>query len=203
MLVKNGIQHLKKSDKRLKEIINQYPVPSIKKSHNFFQSLIKYIIYQQLSTKSASVIYDRFIKSFDTTRLAPKHVLSITKEELKLIGLSRQKKQYIFLLAENWSKTKNKLMNIELLNDDEIGRGLMLNKGIGQWTVDMFLIFSLARPDILPLNDLVIQKGYAKLTKMDRLPTKDELLRGAEKWRPYRTLASLYLWDMIDGPFEW
>ena len=114
MNLNNGIQHLKKSDKLLKEIINQYPAPSIKKSHNYFQSLIKYIIYQQLSTKSASVIYDRFIKSFDTARLTPDHIFSITKEELKLIGLSRQKKQYIFLLAENWSKTKNKLKNIEL-----------------------------------------------------------------------------------------
>ena len=203
MNLNNGIQHLKKSDKLLKEIINQYPAPSIKKSHNYFQSLIKYIIYQQLSTKSASVIYDRFIKSFDTARLTPDHIFSITKEELKLIGLSRQKKQYIFLLAENWSKTKNKLKNIELLNDDRIAKELMMNKGIGQWTVDMFLIFSLNRPDILPLNDLVIQKGYAKLTNMDRLPTKDEIKNGAEKWKPYRTLASLYLWNIIDGPFEW
>ena len=136
-------------------------------------------------------------------RSTPKHVLSITKEELKLIGLSSQKKQYIFLLAENWSKTKNKLKNIELLNDDRIAKELMMNKGIGQWTVDMFLIFSLNRPDILPLNDLVIQKGYAKLTNMDRLPTKDEIKNGAEKWKPYRTLASLYLWNIIDGPFEW
>jgi len=79
----------------------------------------------------------------------------------------------------------------------------MMNKGIGQWTVDMFLIFSLNRPDILPLNDLVIQKGYAKLRNMDRLPTKDEIKNGAEKWKPYRTLASLYLWNIIDGPFEW
>ena len=76
-------------------------------------------------------------------------------------------------------------------------------KGIGQWTVDMFLIFSLARPDVFPTGDLVIQKGYAKLYNMKNLPNKDEMLKGSEKWKPYRTLACLYLWEIIDGPFEW
>ena len=79
----------------------------------------------------------------------------------------------------------------------------MKHKGIGQWTVDMFLIFSLARPDVFPAGDLVIQKGYAKLYNMINLPNKNEMLKGAEKWKPYRTLACLYLWDMIDGPFQW
>jgi DNA-3-methyladenine glycosylase II len=76
-------------------------------------------------------------------------------------------------------------------------------KGIGQWTVDMFLIFSLARPDVFPTGDLVIQKGYAKLYNMKNLPKKDEMLKGSQRWKPYRTLACLYLWEIIDGPFEW
>ena len=76
-------------------------------------------------------------------------------------------------------------------------------KGIGPWTVDMFLIFSLARPDVLPVGDLVIKKGYAQLYAMKQLPSEVEMIKIAEKWRPFRTLASLYLWDMIDGPFEW
>ena len=123
--------------------------------------------------------------------------------ELKSLGLSKQKIGYIFSLSDAWPKLKNKLRNIDKLSDDQIGNELMQLKGVGPWTVDMFLIFSLGRPDVLPVGDLVVQKGYAKLYNMNRLPTKSEMINGAEKWRPYRTLASLYLWDIIDGPFEW
>tara|TARA_B100001758_G_scaffold83011_1_gene70601 strand:- start:728 stop:1339 length:612 start_codon:yes stop_codon:yes gene_type:complete len=203
MDIRSGIIHLKKSDKRFANIINQYPEPSIKKTTNFFQSLTKYIIYQQLSTKSAAAIYSRFIQLFKSVKIKPNHVLSIPKDDLKLIGLSKQKINYILLLAKNWPETNKELKNIDLLTDDDIGNKLMKHKGIGQWTVDMFLIFSLARPDVFPTGDLVIQKGYAKLYNMINLPNKNEMLKGAEKWKPYRTLACLYLWDMIDGPFQW
>ena len=159
MDIRSGIIHLKKSDKLLANIINQYPEPSIKKTTNFFQSLTKYIIYQQLSTKSAKAIYSRFIQLFKSVKIKPNHVISIPKDDLKLIGLSKQKINYILLLAKNWPETNKELKNIDLLTDDDIGNKLMKHKGIGQWTVDMFLIFSLARPDVFPTGDLVIQKG--------------------------------------------
>ena len=135
--------------------------------------------------------------------MTPKYVSLSSSVELKSLGLSKQKIGYIFSLSDAWPKLKNKLRNIDKLSDDQIGNELMELKGVGPWRVDMFLIFSLGSPDVLPVGDLVVQKGYAKLYNMNRLPTKSEMINRAEKWRPYRTLASLYLCDIIDGPFEW
>ena len=200
---KKGIEHLCKTDKKLAKIIKEYPEPKINKTKLYFQSLVRNIIYQQLSTKSAFAIHSRFKKLFSSTRINPKDVISISINNLKEIGLSRQKINYIHILANEWPAISKKFADIDSLDDNTIGMELMKVKGIGQWTVDMFLIFSLARPDVFPTGDLVIQKGYAKLYNMKNLPKKDEMLKGSQKWKPYRTLACLYLWEIIDGPFEW
>ena len=203
MDIEKGIKHLSKSDKILAKIIKEFPKPKINKTKLYFQSLIKYIIYQQLSTKSAFAIHSRFKKLFASEKINPNDIIAIPNEKLKTIGLSKQKIEYINILAKEWSGIGKKFDDIDLLDDKNIGRQLMNVKGIGKWTVDMFLIFSLARPDVLPTGDLVIKKGYAKLYDMKKLPSEDEMTKVAEKWKPYRTLACLYLWDMIDGPFEW
>ncbi len=200
---KKGIEHLCKTDKKLAKIIKEYPEPKINKTKLYFQSLVRNIIYQQLSTKSAFAIHSRFKKLFSSPRINPKDVISISINNLKEIGLSRQKINYIHILANEWPAISKKFADIDSLDDNTIGTELMKVKGIGQWTVDMFLIFSLARPDVFPTGDLVIQKGYAKLYNMKNLPKKDEMLKGSQKWKPYRTLACLYLWEIIDGPFEW
>jgi len=203
MDIEKGIKHLSKSDKILAKIIKEFPKPKINKTKLYFQSLIKYIIYQQLSTKSAFAIHSRFKKLFASEKINPNDIIAIPNEKLKTIGLSKQKIEYINILAKEWSGINKKFDDIDLLDDKNIGRQLMNVKGIGKWTVDMFLIFSLARPDVLPTGDLVIKKGYAKLYDLKKLPSEDEMTKVAEKWKPYRTLACLYLWDMIDGPFEW
>jgi len=203
MDIEKGIKHLSKSDKILAKIIKEFPKPKINKTKLYFQSLIKYIIYQQLSTKSAFAIHSRFKKLFASEKINPNDIIAIPNEKLKTIGLSKQKIEYINILAKEWSGISKKFDDIDLLDDKNIGRQLMNVKGIGKWTVDMFLIFSLARPDVLPTGDLVIKKGYAKLYDLKKLPSEDEMIKVAEKWKPYRTLACLYLWDMIDGPFEW
>ena len=200
---KKGIEHLCKTDKKLAKIIKEYPEPKINKTKLYFQSLVRNIIYQQLSTKSAFAIHSRFKKLFSSPRINPKDVISISINNLKEIGLSRQKINYIHILANEWPAISKKFADIDSLDDNTIGTELMKVKGIGQWTVDMFLIFSLARPDVFPTGDLVVQKGYAKLYNMKNLPEKDEMLKGSKKWKPYRTLACLYLWEIIDGPFEW
>ncbi len=203
MDIKKGIKHLRSSDADLASIIKEYPEPQINKTKHHFQSLIKYIVYQQLSTKSAFAIHSRFKNLFSSKVIDPKSVISVPIENLRTIGLSKQKIEYINILAREWPKVNKKFVDIDLLDDDYIGKELMKIKGIGQWTVDMFLIFSLARQDVFPTGDLVIQKGYAKLYNMKNLPSKEDMLKKSEKWKPYRTLACLYLWDMIDGPFEW
>tara|TARA_B100000902_G_scaffold11071_1_gene13543 strand:+ start:122 stop:733 length:612 start_codon:yes stop_codon:yes gene_type:complete len=203
MDVDSGIKHLSKSDKALAKIIKEYPKPHLNKTKLYFQSLIKYIIYQQLSTKSAFAIHGRFKKLFTSEKINPKDVIAIPIENFKAIGLSKQKIDYINILAKEWPNINKKFVDIDLLDDNYIGEELMKVKGIGQWTVDMFLIFSLARSDVFPTGDLVIQKGYAKLFSLKKLPSKDDMIKGSEKWKPYRTLACLYLWEIIDGPFEW
>ena len=195
--------YLCNSDKQLEKIIKEYPEPKISKSKFHFQSLVRNIVYQQLSTKSAFAIHSRLKKLFSSQIINPKDVIDMPIGNLKDIGLSKQKIKYIHILAKEWPMIDKKFADIESLDDNYIGRELMKVKGIGQWTVDMFLIFSLARPDVFPTGDLVIQKGYAKLYNMKNLPNKDEMLKGSEKWKPYRTLACLYLWEIIDGPFEW
>ena len=89
------------------------------------------------------------------------------------------------------------------MSNDKISAELIKIKGIGQWTADMFLMFTLARPDVFPYGDLGIQKGLMELNKMDRLPTRKEMELEARQWKPYRTMAALYLWKIVDGPLKW
>ena len=203
MDINKGINHLRLSDPLLAEVIDTYPPPALKRTNNLFESLLKYIVYQQLSTSSASAIFKRFKNYFTSSKISSKNILSSPSVDFKSLGLSKQKIEYIFSLAHAWPTISKKLKDIDYLSDKEIGKVLTPLKGIGPWTVDMFLIFSLARPDVLPVGDLVIKKGYAQLYAMKQLPSEVEMIKIAEKWRPFRTLASLYLWDMIDGPFEW
>ena len=89
------------------------------------------------------------------------------------------------------------------MTDEEISSELIKVKGIGQWTADMFLMFTLGRPDVFPFGDLGIQKGFMVLTNMNRLPVQKEMERKTKKWQPYRTVAAWYLWKLVDGPFKW
>ena len=204
MDIDNAINHLQKVDSRMKTLIKKYGHPKFSPIDNYFEALIKSIVSQQISTKAASAIYNRLKTLFNGDHFPnPKNVLAVKDEKLMLVGLSGQKIKYIKDLSNKWDQIEIKLSNIKLMTDQEIRDILLDVKGIGHWTVDMFLIFSLARPDVFPTGDLVIQKGYAKLHNMINLPNKNEMLKGAEKWKPYRTLACLYLWNMIDGPFEW
>ena len=119
------------------------------------------------------------------------------------VGLSRQKIKYIKDLSNKWDQIEIKLSNIKLMTDQEIRDILLDVKGIGQWTVDMFLIFSLVRPDIFPTGDLAMQKGFCILNNLDSKPSVDEMIQYSEIWRPYRTIASWYLWILVEGPTEW
>ena len=104
----------------------------------------------------------------------------------------------MFLLQSNWV-----LHQLDVLSDWEVSEQLIQVKGIGQWTADMFLMFTLRRLDIFPLGDLGIKKGVCILEKLEDLPSEHQMLEVSEKWRPYRTIAAWYLWKLVDGPFEW
>jgi DNA-3-methyladenine glycosylase II len=204
MDIQKVLTYLRKSDPRMERLIDEFGPPEFNPINNYYESLVRSIVYQQLSGKAAATIYGRFKDLFYTNSYpSPKDVLAIPHETLRSVGLSNQKATYILDLSDKWDKGEVNLSGLNKLSDEEISTELIKVKGIGQWTADMFLMFTLVRPDVFPLGDLGIQKGFMGLNKMDRLPTPKEMETEAEKWRPYRTVAAWYLWKIVDGPFEW
>ena len=199
-----AMRHLSHADKRIEKLIDKFGPPNFNLMNNYYESLIRSIVYQQLSGKAASIIYERFLDLFVFDIYPePKDILAVSIETLRSSGLSYQKVNYIRDLSEKWQEGTMNLTDIDSMTDEEISSELIKVKGIGQWTADMFLMFTLGRPDVFPFGDLGIQKGVMILTNMNRLPTQKEMERKTKKWQPYRTVAAWYLWKLVDGPFKW
>jgi len=199
-----ALRHLCHADKRMEKLIDKFGPPNFNLMNNYYESLIRSIVYQQLSGKAASIIYERFLDLFVFDIYPePKDILAVSIETLRSSGLSYQKVNYIRDLSEKWQEGTMNLTDIDSMTDEEISSELIKVKGIGQWTADMFLMFTLGRPDVFPFGDLGIQKGFMALTNMNRLPTQKEMERQTKKWQPYRTVAAWYLWKLVDGPFKW
>ena len=199
-----ALRHLSHADKRIEKLIDKFGPPNFNLMNNYYESLIRSIVYQQLSGKAASIIYERFLDLFVFDIYPePKDILAVSIETLRSSGLSYQKVNYIRDLSEKWQDGTMNLTDIDSMTDEEISSELIKVKGIGQWTADMFLMFTLGRPDVFPFGDLGIQKGVMIFTNMNRLPTQKEMERKTKKWQPYRTVAAWYLWKLVDGPFKW
>jgi len=199
-----ALRHLSHADKRIEKLIDKFGPPNFNLMNNYYESLIRSIVYQQLSGKAASIIYERFLDLFVFDIYPePKDILAVSIETLRSSGLSYQKVNYIRDLSEKWQDGTMNLTDIDSMTDEEISSELIKVKGIGQWTADMFLMFTLGRPDVFPFGDLGIQKGVMILTNMNRLPTQKEMERKTKKWQPYRTVAACVLWKLVDGPFKW
>jgi|TARA_Y100000294_G_scaffold147781_1_gene143850 DNA-3-methyladenine glycosylase II len=202
--IDDALNHLSQSDKRFKSVIDQFGKPNFEPETNYLKSLVRSIIYQQLSGKSASAIYNRFIELFNEGDFPNENdILSQTIETYRSIGLSIQKSTYIKEIAKASLEEKIQLNSYPQLSDDEIRNELIQVKGIGPWTIDMFLMFTLNRMDVLPTNDLGIQKGFMIIFKLDDLPNPEFMIENSENWKPYRTIACWYLWKLVDGPIEW
>jgi 3-methyladenine DNA glycosylase/8-oxoguanine DNA glycosylase len=165
-----------------------------------FHSIIHAIIHQQLNGKVAQVIFDRFVSLFGNGDFpTPKKIQSIDFEIMRGAGLSRSKARYIKEVAElALMGIVPSLKECDNLNDTEIKDRLTKIKGVGPWTVEMLLIFNFGRPDVLPVHDLGVRKGFQIAYKKQKLPTPEQLERFGRKWRPYRTMATLYLWGAVD-----
>ncbi len=186
-------------DKDLKTLIDHFGVITLKRRRNYFKSLLRSIIHQQLSGKAAGTIENRFLELYNGNRYpTSEEVLKTPAEAIQNVGISRMKTEYIRGLAKIIDDGDIRLEKLSELSNDEVGNVLKEVKGIGQWTVDMFLIFSLNRPDIFPLNDLGIQKGLMLLLGRQKILSRESMLSHSKKWKPYRTLASLYLWKIVD-----
>ena len=200
-LINQSIVHLKK-DQKLKILINKYPIPQFSPNENYFDALSKSIIYQQLSGKVAKIIYTRFLSLFQNKIPTPNQYLNTTITDLKGIGLSKQKINYINNLSQFFIEQDNQL-KFKTDSEQEISKQLIAIKGIGQWTIDMFMMFTLCKTDILPIGDLGIKKAFKELYNLKELPSESFMKEMSVSWQPYRTIACCYLWMIVDDGDVW
>ncbi len=172
------------------------PVPT----HSLFQVLVRSIVYQQLTGKAAATILGRVVGLFAPKRFPTAgDLLEISSDRLRSAGLSTAKTAALKdLAARTLDGTVPSLARVRLMDDEEIIERLTKVRGIGRWTVEMFLIFKLGRPDVLPLGDLGVRKGFALTLGKRKLPEPAAMARRAERWRPYRSVASWYLWRALE-----
>ena len=167
-----------------------------------FQALTHAIIHQQLSGKSAGAILRRFLALFDQEEFpTPQAVLKISSERLRAAGLSRPKASYILGMAQQAvDGAIPSLAKCQQMPDEELLERFTRIRGIGRWTVEMLLIFNLGRPDVLPIHDLGVRKGFQCAYRKRKLPEPEQLDRFGARWAPYRTTAAWYLWRAADFP---
>lgn len=199
-IISKALYHLKKGS-HLKGLIARYPEPEFnrgQKGLSAFQALIRAIVFQQLSGKAAATILNRFLIIYDKKFPTPEELLKTPKAKIRSAGISSQKASYLRDLAEKFLDGTVNPKRFKTMTDEQIYEHVVQVKGIGPWTTDMFLMFTLGRPDILPTGDLGIQKGMQKLFKLKELPTPEKMRSLAEPWKPYRTVACWYLWRLAD-----
>jgi DNA-3-methyladenine glycosylase II len=195
--MKEAIHHLKRSDPILSEIMDRIGEYRITFRDPDFETLVKSIVYQQLSGRVASVIFGRLAKAAGG-KLTPPNILKLRPSRMRTLGLSRQKTNYIRDLAR---RTRDGLVVFDELGelaDAEVIERLTQVKGIGVWTAHMFLIFALRRTDVLPIGDLGIRNAIRKAYGMAEMPQPAEMEALAVRWRPYCTVASWYLWRSLE-----
>ena len=200
----DGVNYLSSLNANLSKFLKSYNVPTLPVEENYFWSLCRSVIYQQISGKAAKKISDRYLSLYaNGERMLPSEVIDIDINKIFKVGISRQKASYIKNIAHAFNTKIIDEKNISKLNDHEIISQLTTIKGVGMWTAEMFLIFTLRRSDVFPVTDLGVQKGFKIFYSLDDLPTIELMNKKSESWKPYRTIMSLYLWYAVEGPFEW
>ena len=164
-----------------------------------FSALVRAIVFQQLSTKAASTIYSRLVALLPGGELTPQALAAVTDDELRSAGISRQKGGYLRDLCAKVLAGEVPLDALEGMDDEAVIAALTKIKGIGRWSAEMFLMFRLHRPDVLPVGDLGIVNAVKKVYRLRKKPTPDRLRRIGEAWKPYRSVASWYLWRSLDN----
>jgi len=195
--MKQAIHHLSTSDPVLSAIIQRVGDYGIRFRPPDFETLVKSIVFQQLSGRVATVIFDRLSAAVKGV-VTPETVLKLRPARMRSLGLSTQKTAYIRDLARHTRDGKLVFEELPALPDDEVILRLTQVKGIGVWTAHMFLIFALQRTDVLPTGDLGIRNAIRKAYNLEALPTPDEMEQMADRWRPYCSVASWYLWRSLE-----
>lgn len=199
---REAVDHLKEVDEALGAFIERVGPLDIRpgRSKSPFEALLRAIAYQQLSGRAAATIHGRVLDLFPRRRPSVERLLALQDDQLRAAGLSRNKIRAVRDLAE---KTRDGTVpgprDIARLDDSTIMERFVQVRGVGRWTVEMLLIFDLGRPDLLPVDDLGIRKGFRNLYGMKRLPAAVTMQRRGRRWQPFRSAASWYLWKAADG----
>jgi DNA-3-methyladenine glycosylase II len=198
--VATAIKHLAAHDPIMAELIDLYPEPLFTRHPNYYRELMSSIISQQLSIKAAAAIQQRFIDLFGYFP-TPEEILATPPDDLRAVGLSRQKASYLVAIAEHARDKRVDFTKLDQLSDTAIIDELTSIKGVGIWTVHMLLIFCMARLDVLPVGDLGIRRAIERAYELPGLPTPDQVTAIAEQrgWHPYTSVASRYLWLSLDN----
>jgi 3-methyladenine DNA glycosylase/8-oxoguanine DNA glycosylase len=201
----DAVVMLGRSDAKLAALIERVGPCRLLEARDYaspFHALLRAIVYQQLSGKAAGTIYQRVAGLFSGQQpLTPANLLLIEDEALRAAGLSRAKTLAVKDLAvKTIEGIVPELDELQQLEDDEIIRRLIQVRGIGRWTVEMMLMTHLGRPDVFPVDDLGVRKGFMLLYELEKIPAAKELYPLGEPWRPYRSVASWYLWRALDTP---
>lgn len=197
-----AMHQLQKRDALLAPIIQRYGPPAITPHNNYYQSLVESIISQQLSVKAADTILQRFIALFPGKSFPePADLLVVDSEALRSAGLSRQKASYIQDVAVKILDGSVRFDHLDQLDNEAVIAELTAIKGVGIWTVHMFLIFCMGRLDVFPVGDLGIKNGMRALYDLSEKPTTEQLESIVQKnnWHPYQSVASWYIWQSLDN----
>jgi DNA-3-methyladenine glycosylase II len=196
-----ALKHLKRVDPVLAAIIARVGPCRMeqRRTGTHYDALVRSIVFQQLSGKAAGTIHRRFSELYPAKRIRAERVLASTDEQLRSAGLSRQKIGYLRDLSARVVDKSLPLAHLGRLSDDSIIEHLVQVKGIGRWTVQMFLMFRLGRPDVLPELDLGVQNAIQRAYGLKKRPSPKDVLAIGEKWRPYASVASWYLWRSLEN----
>lgn len=197
---RQALVHLKRADPVMERVISLVgPCRfTVHREGTEFNYLARSIIYQQLSGKAAATIYGRVVALTGEAELSPRSLMALADAQLRAAGLSRQKTAYLRDLAEHARTGRVPVERLAERPDDELHALLQQVSGIGVWTVQMFLMFRLGRPDVLPVSDLGVRKGVQVAYRLRGLPPPARVEKIGARWAPFRTIASWYLWRLFD-----
>ena len=193
----HAVDYLKENDKIMKNIIEDIGECTLKSSKDYFRSLVKSIVYQQLAIKAARTIYNRFLSELNDD-LTPENVLQLKEEQFKKAGISNQKKSYLIDLSNKFNERYIDIKKIHQLSDEDLIKLLTEIRGIGRWSAEMFLIFSLTRLNVLPLDDLGFKRSLMINYNLKQKPSNEEVIKIAKSWGEYKSIAVWYLWQAIN-----
>lgn len=195
-----ALHHLRTADPDLGRVMDAHEPPSFQNLFPPFHSLARSILSQQLAMKAAASIYTRFLSLCGgEANVVPEAVLALNPHQLRQIGVSARKASYLHDLASKYCGGILSDASIVAMDDKSLFSMLTMVKGIGAWSVHMFMISSLHRPDVLPVGDLGVRKGVQMLYGLDELPRPSQMEQLCEKWRPYRSVGSWYMWRLLEN----